>query len=95
MDNDELRDELEAFDPKWQQHYRTTREAVLAAGPRAIELFRAWCAGLGKGCAACQQIPDTLGAIERMQEAEASSGLPFKSRDVQFVGKYIGGGRSK
>jgi len=78
----ELFDELEAFDPRWQQHYRTTREAVLAAGERAVELFRDWAAGDGKGSVACQSVPDTIAAVERLQRAAASTSLPFRLNTI-------------
>lgn len=85
VDRHPLFDELEAFDPRWQQHYRTTREAVFAAGPHAVELFRDWAAGAGKSTLAVQVIPDTLGAVERMQEAEANSALPYKMKCIGRV----------
>lgn len=34
-----LRDELESFDPKYQQHYKTLYDAAVAAGQTAIDAY--------------------------------------------------------
>jgi hypothetical protein len=34
-----LRDELESFDPKYQQNYKTLRDAAIAAGVYALQAY--------------------------------------------------------
>jgi hypothetical protein len=34
-----LRDELESFDPKYQENYKTLRDAAIAAGVHAMEAY--------------------------------------------------------
>jgi len=36
----ELQDELDAFDRQWQAHYRTVRDAAIAAG--VLQMFTDW-----------------------------------------------------
>lgn len=36
----DLVDELDAFDPKWREHYATLGQAVQAAGGHAVAVFR-------------------------------------------------------
>lgn len=39
MQRPELFDELDAFDPKWAEHYDTTEQAARAAGQEVLEMY--------------------------------------------------------
>lgn len=71
----ELFEELEAFDPKYREHYATVRAAAIAAG--AHDLYLAWRkTPEGAACAAIyKDVPDYVGAIKAAQEA--AERLPF------------------
>jgi len=80
MTRHELFDELEAFDPRYQQHYPTLRAAAEAAH----------CVGLledylhtAQGNAYRRDIesaPDVLGAIKAMQES--ADRLPYRLDNI-------------
>lgn len=65
----ELFEELEAFDPRYRDHYATVRGAAVAAG--VYELYVAWRkTDEGKACAAItRDVPDYISAIKTAQEA--------------------------
>ena len=58
-----LFEELDAFDPKWQTHYDTLRQAADAAG--VIDLYRAYTANGRRS--ALEHTPDTIGAVRRLR----------------------------
>ncbi len=65
----ELFEELEAFDPKYRDHYATVRAAAIAAGVH--DMYLAWRkTAEGKACAAIyRDVPDYVSAIKAAQEA--------------------------
>jgi hypothetical protein len=76
----ELFEELEAFDPRYREHYATVRGAAIAAGVH--DLYLAWRkTPEGAACASItQDVPDYAGAIKTAQEA--AERLPFNLGDV-------------
>ena len=83
----ELWDELEAFDPKWQLHYDTTHDAAIAAN--VVELWQEYCQSNPhrRQSMAClpRQVPDTVGAIRKQQEAAQSTSLPYRLDTIGSV----------
>lgn len=65
---DEFIEELDAFDPKWKERYRTPLDAAKAAGN--IALYHHWIQnGSGKARAALLAgVPDTVAANEAARE---------------------------
>lgn len=84
IERHELWDELEAFDPKWQQHYATTETAAAAAGVCAQ--WHDYCR-TRRQTMACnpRQVADVAGTIRREQEAAASSSLPYRLDTIGTV----------
>jgi hypothetical protein len=76
----ELFEELDAFDPKWRDHYATVRGAAIAAA--CHDLYLKWrSTPEGQACAAIyRDVPDYLGATRAAQEA--ADRLPFNLGDV-------------
>jgi hypothetical protein len=71
----ELFEELDAFDPKWQEHYLSLRSAALAAN--CLELYDSW-RKTPDGARVDRAVggtPDYLSAIKTAQEA--AERLPF------------------
>jgi hypothetical protein len=75
----ELFEELEAFDPRWREHYATLEAAALHAG--CIDLYKQWRkTPEGKSVSAFyKDVPDYVSAIKASQEA--AERLPFKIGD--------------
>jgi hypothetical protein len=70
----ELFDELEAFDPKFQENYRTLWLAVHAASkdtPYVRDLYDDYARQFSR--AAIENVPDILSAIESARKAEEDS----------------------
>jgi hypothetical protein len=70
----ELFEELEAFDPKFQENYRTLHLAVAAASldtPYVKELYTDYARTFDRS--GIDDVFDTQGAIESAQRAEAES----------------------
>lgn len=85
-DRNELWEELEAFDPRWQLNYDTTEDAAIAAGVQ--DLWQEYCRQSNyQNSMACQprQVPDTVGAIRKQQEAAASTSLPYRLDTIGSV----------
>ena len=88
MEKHELFEQLDAFDPQWQEHYHTLYLAAKAAGEE--DLFRDFLT-TPEGARyrlAYEGVPDTLKAVEKMQEQEANSALPYK---LNRIGNVPGG----
>lgn len=79
----ELFEELDAFNPRWRNDYATTEDAAKAAGAHA--LWIQWCLATGRGTAACNRAPDVLGAARALQAIERHSRLPFKLDSIGAV----------
>lgn len=77
----ELFEELEAFDPKWRLKYATTLEAAKAAGVHSLWLD--WCQSRNTTECRPGQVPDVLGAIQRLQAQ--SSSLPYTLNTIGEV----------
>jgi hypothetical protein len=78
--------ELDAFDPKWQQHFATTELAAAAAG--ACAEWRDYCRDRrNQATMTCtpSQVRDTAGQIRREQEAAAISSLPYRLDTIGYV----------
>lgn len=78
--------ELDAFDPKWQQHFATTEAAAAAAG--VCPEWRDYCHDKRRRSSmACapSQVRDIAGDIRREQEAAASLSLPYRLDTIGTV----------
>jgi len=64
----ELVDELDAFDPKWRNHYKTLHAAAVAAD---VEYLYAQFIRTGQGAKLVEafDVPDYAGAAERSRES--------------------------
>ena len=78
MQRPELFEQLDAFDPKWAEHYDTTKEAATAAGVR--DLYDAYLAQNPQAIGARTTSKDWLAVsraqveLRRQEIAEANSG---------------------
>ena len=78
----ELFEELDAFDPHWQENYRTVHEAAKAADVFWLfEEFLETPEGI-RYLETTAGVFDYLAAIEAAQKAEEESSLPYKLNDV-------------
>lgn len=70
-----LFDELQAFNPRWQQDYCTLRAAATAAGVYA--LYVDWCRGRGEHTAGCQPCRAMVAAARALKAQADSDSLPY------------------
>lgn len=75
---DELHEELDAFDPKWKEHYPSINVAAREAG--VLELYGRWLntPDGSKYKASVAGVPDRVGDSKREAEAmRAPASLPY------------------
>lgn len=73
MDRHELFEELEAFDPKWQETYHNLEEAVLSAASETPYVIDLWAHYVSTTERSVDGVPDVKAYIEACQKAEAES----------------------
>ena len=81
----QLFEELEAFDPRYAQRYRTLRDAAIAADclPLFLDYLRS---AQGQAYATeVAAVPDALGAIEAAQES--ADRLPYTLTTIGLTGR--------
>jgi hypothetical protein len=85
----ELFEELDAFDPKWQERYATVGDAARDAG--VMELYCDWTT-TDEGrryITGVLPVRDYRGEIRAQQEAEENSSLPFKLSNIGSVPRGV------
>lgn len=72
----ELFEELQAFNPRWQQDYCTLQAAASAAGLQ--DMYSDWCRGRGAHTAGCQPCRDMVAAVSALKAQAQTASLPFR-----------------
>lgn len=74
----ELHEELDAFDPRWKEHYSSIRAASIAAGVQ--DIYEHWLktADGAKYTAIVKELPDHVGdSIKEAEVMRSPGSLPF------------------
>lgn len=87
---EELHEELDAFDPRWKEHYTSIGRAAMAAD--VIGLYGRWVETDDgkKYLAAIRQLPDHVGKSKReAEEMNAPRSLPYGYSNLSLLMKGL------